>query len=402
MDRSEDPTSSPCVVTIHGMGFEQPPSQDPPRAGYADALHTNLRAALVAAGFPALLGDDPNRVAGPVYVSSAVGGSREAGLCRLDEPLVRSPGTQAAHVALVYSPLEPPVLRLGAVADTLTQALLAHDQYVSGLGALQIALTVGWAALHEKHPLTEQSTLLPREDIPLQPQHRRVLHMLLGHSAKAPRGRTAGSFVQALEYDIATYITRNDLRERLRWFVEEALLRLLRRKDVSCLIINAHSQGTVLSWDVLCRIPSSTWQAGRAHAGSALAYFVTAGSPIRKYVDLFDWGQEVGGLANLMAPDGPGLSWVNFWDSNDPVADPLNPRRRWRHGDDPQEEPAPREGLLLARTPEATEPRNVEIHDVAVDNISNSSGGGLQAHDYWNNTTEFAPQLAQLLIRSAP
>jgi hypothetical protein len=105
--------ASPCVVTIHGMGLEQPPSEHPRRAGYADALHTNLRSALVAAGLPKLLGDDPNRRAGPVYVTSAVHGSREAGLCRLEEPMVKKRGAEVAHAALVYSPSEPPVLRLG-------------------------------------------------------------------------------------------------------------------------------------------------------------------------------------------------------------------------------------------------------------------------------------------------
>jgi hypothetical protein len=42
-------------------------------------------------------------------------------------------------------------------------------------------------------------------------------------------------------------------------------------------------------------------------------------------------------------------------------------------------------------------PRNLEVCDISVDNIHNSSGGGLQAHDYWNNTKDFVPQLAKLV-----
>ena len=395
---------SPCLVTVHGIGFEQPPSEHPRRAGYADALHLNLHTCLDA-DYPGLLGDDPERPGerGPVYVSSAVGGNREAGLSRLAKPLVGSPGRQIAHVALVYTPSEPPVPRPGAVADTLARAVIAHHHYVGALGALRLSLHDAWAALHERHPITEGSTLYPREDLPLAPHHRGVLDMLRGRDAKAPDSTpSVASTVKALEDDIATYVTRNDLRERVRGFVQEALLALLARKDLSCLVINAHSQGTVLSWDVLCRIPSATWR--RADGGAdrnALAHFVTAGSPIRKYIDIFDWGNQVGELADLTAPGGLGLSWLNFWDPCDPVADPLNPAASWRPGTDPDAHPpTERDGLLVALDPDKSDPRHVTVSDIAVDNIHHSSGGGLQAHDYWNNVEDFVKQLAARLAQA--
>jgi hypothetical protein len=45
---------SVCVVTVHGIGFQQPPKDGQP--GYADALHEHLRKPLGDR-----LGDDPER-----------------------------------------------------------------------------------------------------------------------------------------------------------------------------------------------------------------------------------------------------------------------------------------------------------------------------------------------------
>lgn len=106
---------SACVVTVHGIGFQQPPTNGSP--GYADALHELLRKALRDR-----LGDDPERPApsGPVYVSSEWDGSPAQGLDRLDKgrPLVNEEG-RIAHVALVYSPSEPLEPRIGETAGTL-------------------------------------------------------------------------------------------------------------------------------------------------------------------------------------------------------------------------------------------------------------------------------------------
>jgi hypothetical protein len=43
-----------CVLTVHGIGFQQPPHHGLP--GYADVLHGNL-----AADLGDLLGNDPHR-----------------------------------------------------------------------------------------------------------------------------------------------------------------------------------------------------------------------------------------------------------------------------------------------------------------------------------------------------
>ncbi len=56
-----------CIVTIHGIGFQQPPSVDAdgiPVGGYGDALHMHLCDELNKNG-DVLLSDDPDRQPGP-------------------------------------------------------------------------------------------------------------------------------------------------------------------------------------------------------------------------------------------------------------------------------------------------------------------------------------------------
>ncbi|HEY2718610.1 MAG TPA: hypothetical protein VGI52_03195, partial [Solirubrobacteraceae bacterium] len=193
---------------------------------------------------------------------------------------------------------------------------------------------------------------------------------------------------------------RNDLRERVRGFVQDVLLALVALTgtgEVSNLVLNAHSQGTMISWDVLCRMPFESWRGPREEGQSVLGSYVTAGSPIRKYVDLFTWGEQVGQMRPALDA---GLSWSNFWDRHDPVADPLNPAAAWRPGE-PVEERPPRDlGLLESTDPVSGDKRHVDIGDTLVDNVANSSGGGLQAHDYWNNVEEFVGPLARVLTEA--
>jgi hypothetical protein len=384
-----------CLVTIHGIGFQQPPIDGQP--GYADALHAHLHEQLGD-----LLGDDPERLgdSGPVYVCSEVHGSRRDGLARLDPGRALAPGGKIAHVALVYSPSEPLQPRIGSVADVLARSVLAHDHYISALGALRLALGDAWAALHEKHAITAESTLRPRDDLPIASHHHRLAELLHGRRAADPSSPPdpgpLGIF-RALEDDMATYVARNDLRERVRGFVEEALLALGDRSDIAALVLNTHSQGTVLCWDVLCRLPFFSWRDSGDRRASIVRDFVTAGSPIRKYVDLFAWGEQVGQMAALLGGGLGELAWHNFWDPHDPVADPLNPATAWRPGKPLDERPSDDIGLLVATDPASGAQRHVEILDTSVDNIDNSSGGGLQAHDYWNNRSQFVTPLADIL-----
>jgi hypothetical protein len=385
-------SGSTCLVTIHGIGFQQPPQDG--RPGYADALHAHLHEQLGER-----LGDDPERTgaSGPVYVSSEVDGSRDHGLARLDPGRPLAPAGKIAHVALVYSPSEPLRPRLGSVADTLIRAILSHDRYVGALGAIRLALEDAWAALHERGALTPESTLRPRVDQQIVDHHHRLARLLHGGRAAPPAEPGALGIFRALEDDMATYVVRNDLRERVRGFVESALLALAGRGDVSSLVVNTHSQGTMIGWDVLCRMPIGAWSDRGQPDRSILRELVTAGSPIRKYVDLFAWGEQVGQMAAALDA---GLGWSNFWDPRDPVADPLNAATAWRPGEPVDEDPPRDDGLLKRTNPADGVQSHVAIADTRVDNIENSSGGGLQAHDYWNNTSEFVAPLADILTRT--
>jgi len=253
-----------------------------------------------------------------------------------------------------------------------------------------------WAALHETTGGAEAtSSLLPRSDPPVEHASHGLLHRVLHHHSADPAGASpppadpsAFGMLRALEDDVATYVARNDLRERVRGFVQAALLMLCDRAgDVDALVVNGHSQGTVLSW-----------QATDPRRAGLLRHYVTAGSPIRKYVDMFAWGNQVGQLATVFDGRAGAPGWTNFWDPKDPVADPLDPPTAWRFGDPPNmPRPDGDLGLLLRRDPAGGPPQHVAIADVEVDNIHNSAGGGLQAHDYWNNQTQFVAPLAEIL-----
>jgi hypothetical protein len=116
---------------------------------------------------------------------------------------------------------------------------------------------------------------------------------------------------------------------------------------------------------------------------------VTAGSPLRKYADLFSWGGDVGECASVGR-------WLNFWDPKDPVADPLDQPAGWHFGNEIVERAASDLGLFWAVGQEGSQ-QPVPITDYRVDNLANSSGGGLQAHNYWDNKTQFIPELAATL-----
>jgi hypothetical protein len=364
-----------CLVTVHGIGFQQPPQGGHP--GYADGLHD-----LLAHQLGEMLCQDPDQTGrgyGPVYVQSSWQGSPDAGRKRLDGPLGEAP---VAHVALVYSDLEEMLPHPGAMAETATRAALSLGHYTSIIGAMRLILADIWANLRPRDQEARSTGLIPRTGIPRA-------HHPLGEEAMSPAIHSGPSglisTLIALEDDVASYVTRNDLRERVRGFVQEALVRLTARDDIERIVVNAHSQGTVICFDVLARLPGDICE-------RKLAKFITAGSPIRKYVDLFSWGGLVGSLAPLAEKKG----WLNFWDGHDPVADPLDPPAGWRPGD-PLDRRSPGElGLLISRARDGVH-THCFVEDRRVDNLCKPTSGGLPAHDYWSNETEFINPFAELL-----
>jgi len=383
-----------CLVTIHGIGFQQPPVGDIP--GYADKLHANLKRELKE-----LLSDDPGRQrtrpgeAGAIYVQSEYPtgtGDRMEGMRRLgvwdqtrtfidttDAPLVDAEHADrdaVAHVALVYANLEDvDANHYGSAVDAGVRSLLASWRYLSvraspgWLGGVVRGLGRGSAKAPTGPSLRVRSDIqgLRREAAAGKP---------LAPKAAPPNGGLLSTFVQ-LENDVCAYVCRNDLRTRVRGFVAEAVVRLCTRKDVKWVIVNAHSQGTVVAYDVLRGMPPAT--------AARIPAVYTHGSPLRKYLDLFAGGDDVGILN--------GSQWINVWDRADPVADPLRPGRQWRVGMDPN--PLVPPTLFQYRDPDGGPPvpvRNME--DRLVDNLENSEGGGLQAHNYWDNVEQVVKPLA--------
>lgn len=387
-----------CLVTLHGVGFEEPPQLELNNSGYADPLHKHLSKCLGTT-----LSDDPKRMRahrgenGAIYVESrwlTAGGTpcREEGLKRLgswtadrqhidieNAPLVAN-GERLSHVALVYSNLEPNAPEIGAALMASAMSLFSASHYTHALGLLHMALTdiLAMVGHHGTAPTVDQQTISSRSrtDLP----NRRAKHQA---QQQAPSSSPTGLIPQlnSLEDDVACYVCHNEERERVRSFVSESLLRLASRDDVNAIIFNTHSNGTVIALDVLRQLPP--------FASAKVKTFITAGSPLRKYIDLFQWGQQIESL-NPIKP------WYNFWDEFDPVADPLEPPLTWRRGDELVSPYDPK--LFSLVDPDSGELSNIEVTDITVDNVHKSIGGGLQAHNYWDNEEQFVKQLANIVL----
>ncbi|HCI79228.1 MAG TPA: hypothetical protein DHW02_06035 [Ktedonobacter sp.] len=383
-----------CMVTIHGIGFEQPPAEGV--EGYADDLHANLYEALGE-----LLSDDPTRqdyqhgVSVPIYVQSAYPPGthcREVGMSRLGKwdlehiglidasqaPLAKE-GASIAHVALVYSQIEGQGPQPGAMVITggMSGLSLAQGHYAHVLGLLRTLFLDAeplWNHLLEHHPQqTKEATpsLRIRQDKGYKPP--RV------PSQPSPSDGFM-AILRQLENDVAAYICHNEMREQVRSFVLDALLRLAYREDVAGIIINAHSNGTVVALDVLRSLPP--------FAAKKIRAFITAGSPLRKYATLFTWGEHMATVPMIE-------TWKNFWDERDPVADPLKPSIDWLRGTKPTKKQLT--GLFRSVDPETGNVTNLIIEDIPVDNLKYSKGGGMQAHNYWDNQHDFIKPLAMYL-----
>ncbi|GCE12339.1 hypothetical protein [Tengunoibacter tsumagoiensis] len=420
-----------CLVTIHGIGFEQPPIYTPGEVnpsieGYADDLHENLSLFLDGN----LLSDDPERKRhlrgqnGVIYVQSVWPGNSynvEAGRSRLgtwnvareinvlpvnleNQPAILfNQQGQISHVALVYSQEEGQGSLVGTSLQTSLMALTSLKEYGRSTNVAHMLftdLTALWkhAADHRPYEEDEPSpSLRIRQDagfyrkdsqgVNVDPHDNQATNSLL-------------TTLRQVENDVAAYVCSNNLRERIRSFVLDALQRLACRDDVDGIVINAHSNGTVVAFDVVRNLPP--------FAARKIWGLVTAGSPLRKYAKLFSWGSTIATIP-------PITTWLNFFDPKDIVADPLCTPANWLIEDpDPihelryeqinlstgkiYEDPDPESVFLYqALNPNTGQLQNIPIHDRPVDNLTNSVGGGMKAHNYWDNSLEFVKPLSDLL-----
>lgn len=395
------------LVTIHGIGFQQAPSKPDASDGYADLLHQHLQAQAPLAG--GILGDDPNRggVHGPVYVQSVYPPGTlkaEAGLTRLgtwkngtidhsNAPLAGG-DARVAHVALVYSNLEEQQGDAVALFDVVALGLPSLTHYAT-IGGIVRAAFDDLRGLRGKAAAPVQG-LTPRDE---GAKHRGFISRLL-HGGKD--AAATPSTLHTVEDDVAAYVVRNEHRERVRSFIREAVIRILSRDDVDGVVINGHSNGTVMAFDLIADL--SATMAPRVNA------LITSGCPLRKYVDFMDWGVDarnfywaptgspVSGVREGAAPAWPaGLRWwTNFVDNDDPVADPLQPPQEWKLGQ--EQPPGGGPGLFLVSDPESGRSAPVPLVDIVVDNVhAPGVGGDLPAHNYWDNTGQFCDRAAEIL-----
>jgi hypothetical protein len=368
-----------CLVTIHGIGFQS--------EGYADNLHAHLKQVLGAA-----LAPEPLYVTGhwpPRDVELSVLGTWDSAAHRTvtsTQPL--GPDGTIVHIPLVYTDIQGTGLHPLATVEIAVQAAIS----LRNLATLQDLNRMGDNFVQLALHLVESASGSALEAIETRVQGaiERV------HTAGGPGGQDSLTAVQGsvtavsvtpqqrallsvidpqhllnpIEDDIAMYVVRNDHRERVRSFVHDAILRLCFRADVRSVVINSHSNGTVIATDVLRQLPPA--------ASTQVRALVTSGSPLRKYNDCFGWGTDFFLSSSSGTPIPQIAQWTNFWDPHDPVADPLN-------------------ALFNAFDPQTGKSQPVGIIDLSVDNLKHSSGGGLQAHNYWDNISEWMPQMVKIL-----
>ncbi|HEY5003728.1 MAG TPA: hypothetical protein VII61_11285 [Ktedonobacteraceae bacterium] len=400
-----------CLVTIHGVGFEQSPTLDQDgkytiTPGYADPLHAYLSEYLDETW----LSDDPLRChrkrgeAGPIYVSSVWPPNthkREDGLKRLgtwdqthfrdvdgsNAPLTDGKG-RISHIALVYSELEGHSALPGAAMDVLGTSLIHLPRYANVAETVRMAFA-------DTQPLWDQllhlwnqktqgnaNTNIPDHTAPTPSLNvRKELKKQAPPSGNGQQNPLSDmiTVLRQLENDVAAYVCHNELRERVRNFVLDAFLRLAGRDDVEGIIINSHSNGTIVALDILRDLPP--------FAARKVLGLITAGSPLRKYTDFFTWGENMSTIPKIE-------QWVNFLDPRDPVADPLAFDSSWKRG---MAESGHLTGLYKTLDPVSGQISPMAIDDRKVDNLKNSSGGGLQAHNYWDNKVQFVQPVSTIL-----
>ena len=148
-----------------------------------------------------------------------------------------------------------------------------------------------------------------------------------------------GTFSAADEAnDIANYVSNNGVRAQILDRLTEKLYAMHDTYPRATLILGSHSQGTMVSYDVLRLVCSRL---------TRLQIWVTMGCPLAWYVNNGKWGRD---QLNVSSE----LTWLNFYDVRDPVGKALAPLVSWA----------------------APKPQ-----DVDVDNV----GQGLHAHDHWHN-----------------
>ena len=140
--------------------------------------------------------------------------------------------------------------------------------------------------------------------------------------------------------DVAGYVANNGLRTQIQNRLATKLYALHDRYVNANLILGSHSQGTMVSYDVLRAVASRLPRLGT---------WVTMGCPLAWYLTAGKWGRDILDVR-------PALTWLNYFDDQDPVGKALAPLIDWA----------------------APKPQDSDV---------DNTGQGLHAHDHWHNPT---------------
>src|SRR5262249_50249788 len=155
-----------------------------------------------------------------------------------------------AHVALVYANLEDKTSAFGPLGLITEMALFRLGNY-SSFPRLVRSLFLDVLLLLKPGKAQPTASLQPRRVVRLPPPTAADQPAI----DIVPERTGIWATITQLENDVAAYVTRDLLRQRVRSFVTEALLRLAYRPDVDGIIVKSHSQGTVVAFDALRDFP---------------------------------------------------------------------------------------------------------------------------------------------------
>ncbi len=364
-----------CLVTVHGVGINQ--ARNGNRIGYADQLHARLRDKL--AGLLSREPDDP-ALEGPLYIEAEPNNLHALQRLGDDRRPLASPGSRIAHVALVYTDLDATGFDGGALLRGFARILFNILSYASPRALLTHGVTDLAAIL--THRGSDASNPHPSLRVSRTTLDRGVTRVVPLRMLDQRHDPASGLLVllRQLVDDFLAYLCRPRVRDGIVDFIQEALVQIADRDDIGAIVLNTHSQGTVAIFDALTDLDSAQPAARVARVRTKVIWLITAGSPLRKVIDLFGWRPL---LRNFDA------GWTNFWDRRDPAADPLKPPRPWKLG-----MPSNLNGTTLFRL---SGNQKMAVLDCPVSNVAHSSGGGLQAHNYWDNEVEFITPVAAAL-----
>lgn len=138
--------------------------------------------------------------------------------------------------------------------------------------------------------------------------------------------------------DVANYVSNNGVRLQIQERLSTRLTGLQKKYPNAAIILGTHSQGTIISYDVL-RL--------NGRQLPAVTTWVTMGSPLAWYLNFLRWGSEQIGLPENMR-------WLNYFDKKDRVGKAVKGVVDW----------------------DAPKPTDVNV---------NNTGNGVDPHDHWHN-----------------